>query len=49
MVNVNSRDHTNNTPLHHAAIVGKGAIARILIERGAELTPVNASGMTEAM
>ena len=42
------RDQGGNTPLHHAAYFGRDAAARLLIERGANPTAVNAVGRMPA-
>ncbi len=48
--NPDEHDHSGNTPLHHAAYFGRDAVAKLLMERGADPTAVNAVGrMPEAM
>ena len=44
----NGRDHSGNTPLHHAAYFGRDAAAKLLMERGADPTAVNAVGRMPA-
>ena len=38
-VSTEVQDHNNETPLHRAAMSGSMAVARLLIERGAEIDP----------
>ena len=42
------RDGSGNAPLHHAAYFGRDAAARLLVERGADATAVNAVGRMPA-
>ena len=42
------RDRSGNTPLHHAVYFGRDALARLLIERGADPSAANAVGRRPA-
>ena len=42
------RDRGGNTPLHHAVYFGRDAVARLLIERGADPTAANVVGRLPA-
>ena len=44
----NGRDHSGNTPLHHAVYFGRDAAAKLLMERGADPIAVNAVGRMPA-
>ena len=39
--NVNAKNNLSNTPLHYAALGGRIEAATLLIERGAEINPIN--------
>ena len=43
---VNARDHTGFTPLHHAAARGDNALILYLVEKGADVTAVARRGQT---
>ena len=44
--NVNAKDNGSNTPLHDAAMGGRIEAATLLVERGAEINPINDSNQT---
>lgn len=44
--NLEVRDSMNNTPLHYAAGYGRPAIARMLLDAGADKTAQNNTGKT---
>lgn len=46
--NADEPDHSGNTPLHYAAYFGRDAVARLLLERGADPAAVNAVGRMPA-
>lgn len=45
---INRADAEGNTPLHHAALNGDYAMCKLLLERGADGTRTNASGLRPA-
>ena len=45
-VNVNARSNLGNTPLHIAAVYGRGEIVDILTDAGAALRAINTAGLT---
>ena len=44
--NVDAKNNYSNTPLHYAAMEGRIELATLLIERGAEINPINDSNET---
>ena len=44
--NVNAKNNGSNTPLHYAASRGHIEAATLLIERGAEINPINEYNLT---
>lgn len=47
-VDVNARDYSGYTPLHHAAARGDNAMIKFLVSKGADVTAVARSGQTTA-
>jgi ankyrin repeat protein len=45
-VQLGTKDNVGNTPLHVAALYGRGAIAQVLVDAGAPLDSENDSGET---
>ena len=45
-VNVNAKSKVSSTPLHYSAWKGHIEVATLLIERGAEINPINDSTRT---